>query len=321
MVEHIKSALEPLLLPFLMPFMAHERVWVVYLLSSLLVAYAVFRWLGGQRSVTAFLAYVFPKALYTHPSAKIDFIYFVLNKAAFAVFFAPFVLGTALVTQAASDALTVVLGAPGAGLGNPAWLVLPYAILVMLGIDFGLFLSHYLQHRIPLLWEFHKVHHSAEVLTPITVYRMHPVDDLLAGSLAALFSGMVHGVFVHIGGGTVDYWTVQGLNIGFFIFYMTGYHLRHSHIWLSYAPGWSHILISPAQHQIHHSSEERHFDRNMGFIFAFWDWLAGTLYVPKAKETFPLGLSGGEHREFDSVAKLYFLPFVKIARKWRKLPI
>ena len=34
--------------------------------------------------------------------------------------------------------------------------------------DFAATWAHYLQHRVPILWELHKVHHSAEVMTPIT---------------------------------------------------------------------------------------------------------------------------------------------------------
>jgi sterol desaturase/sphingolipid hydroxylase (fatty acid hydroxylase superfamily) len=76
--------------------------------------------------------------------------------------------------------------------------------------------------------------------------------------------------------------------------------------------------VSPAQHQIHHSSQPRHFDKNIGFIFAFWDWAAGTLYVPRHKEDFALGLHGGEHRAFNSVWKLYLLPFKNAAALLRR---
>ena len=37
------------------------------------------------------------------------------------------------------------------------------------------FNHHWLSHKVPLLWEFHKVHHNAEVLTPLTNFRLHPV--------------------------------------------------------------------------------------------------------------------------------------------------
>jgi hypothetical protein len=46
-------------------------------------------------------------------------------------------------------------------------------------------------------------------------------------------------------------------------------------------------------------------------MFAFWDWMAGTLYVPRGREEFPMGLQNGEHEEYHSVARLYFLPVRK----------
>jgi sterol desaturase/sphingolipid hydroxylase (fatty acid hydroxylase superfamily) len=73
----------------------------------------------------------------------------------------------------------------------------------------------------------------------------------------------------------------------------------------------SHILSSPAQHQIHHGSEPRHFDKNFGLMFSLWDWIAGTLYVPRAVEQVRFGLSGREHEEYNSLWRLYSLPFVK----------
>jgi hypothetical protein len=55
----------------------------------------------------------------------------------------------------------------------------------------------------------------------------------------------------------------------------------------------------------------------MGFIFAIWDWMFGTLWVPaREKEEFRLGL-GGEEREFSSMARLYLLPFVKSGARIR----
>ena len=112
--------------------------------------------------------------------------------------------------------------------------------------------------------------------------------------------------------------TVNGMNLVLFLFYFAGYNLRHSHIPLYYPDRLSRILISPAQHQVHHSNAPRHFDRNMGFMFAIWDRMAGTLYVPRRDEVLEFGLARGEEREFDSLARLYFLPVWKLYRLARR---
>jgi sterol desaturase/sphingolipid hydroxylase (fatty acid hydroxylase superfamily) len=50
----------------------------------------------------------------------------------------------------------------------------------------------------------------------------------------------------------------------------------------------------------------------MGFIFAFWDAVGGTLYVPKAKEELTYGLYGGASGEFASVSALFVRPFLNL---------
>jgi sterol desaturase/sphingolipid hydroxylase (fatty acid hydroxylase superfamily) len=191
---------------------------------------------------------------------------------------------------------------------SPASLLLQ-TVLSALAMDLGLFLAHKLLHEVPFLWHFHKVHHSAEVLTPVTAYRIHPVDDLLSMGLSGALGGIVTGVFQFLQPGNPGAIVLLGLHAGVFLYYLAGFNLRHSHVWLGYGWRLSHVLVSPAQHQIHHSKAERHFGKNLGFIFAFWDGLAGTLYVPREREDLEFGLASGENSNYSSVRRLYFLPF------------
>jgi len=84
---------------------------------------------------------------------------------------------------------------------------------------------------------------------------------------------------------------IGGVNAVYVVFNILGANLRHSHIWLDYGPIVDRLLISPAQHQIHHSRAPEHRDRNLGEIFAVWDWMFGTLYVPRQREQLEFGLS------------------------------
>ena len=101
--------------------------------------------------------------------------------------------------------------------------------------------------------------------------------------------------------------------MGLFLFYFLGYNLRHSEVWLAYPRWLSWLLVSPAQHQIHRSSASIHFDRNLGFVFSFWDRMARTLYVPVERESLDFGLGKGQDDEYDGVVALYLLPFRKVA--------
>lgn len=212
-----------------------------------------------------------------------------------------------------------MLGPIDSNIGNTsAALTLVFTACTLIAFDFGIFSAHYLQHKVPVLWQFHKVHHSAQVLTPVTLYRMHPIDDLLNGATTVASVGVTQGLFTVITGTTVGQFEFFQVNAFLFVYYFVGYNLRHTHIWLNYPRSLLTLLISPAQHQIHHSSSSVHFDRNFEFVFSFWDRLAGTLYIPDEQEQLTFGLTEDEDKEFDGVLALYFLPFKKAAALfWR----
>ncbi len=314
-MEQLSNLLDRIAAPFLIPFSPDQRIYVLYLVTALALAYLVYaaaRDRGDAEAQGGFWRQAFAKRIYAHRSAWTDYKFFLVNKLAYPLLFAPLVLGAAAAAKWSGALLAALWGPEGPGFeSGPASLAV-MTVSLLIALDFGVFITHYLQHKIPALWEFHKVHHSAEVLTPITVYRMHPVDTLFTTSVTGALTGALHGVFAYLFAEVPGVVAVFGLNVGVFAFYLLGYNLRHSHVWLPYPEGLSHLLISPAQHQIHHSDAPRHFDKNLGFIFAFWDWIAGTLYIPRAKEALTFGLHQGEHRAYDGVVSLYLLPFRRL---------
>ena len=74
-----------------------------------------------------------------------------------------------------------------------------------------------------------------------------------------------------------------------------GSNLRHSHISISYGKIVEKILISPAQHQIHHSVEKKHHDKNFGVTFAIWDYFFNTLVYSQSNQKIKYGLSDEEN--------------------------
>lgn len=307
------------LAPFLFPVLPQTRFFGLYLLTAVLIAYLVYRQTAepaGRRP--RFFDFLLPKDVYLHRSALVDYRFFFVNHISFVFLVAPMLLSAPFVARIVNGALESALGAsPQWGAGGIVAMIV-YTVAIALAFDFGIFIVHTAMHRVPALWEFHKVHHSAEVLTPVTVYRVHPVEDFLYGAATGALTGSTHGVFDYAAGETISTATVLNVDAALFAFYLLGYNLRHSHIWFGY-PGWlSHILVSPAQHQIHHSTHQRHLDTNMGFMFAIWDWVFGTLYVPKERETLALGLGDpAAARDYDGVIALYLTPFRNLARRWR----
>jgi sterol desaturase/sphingolipid hydroxylase (fatty acid hydroxylase superfamily) len=297
--------------PLFMPLHPGERVYWLYLVSGLALAGFIYALRAGKlASLRGLLRYCLPRAVLLHRSALLDYRYFVVNRIVFGLLLLPALpaaaLGAAAVTRGALDFLF-----PGLRLacGGTEMLLLQTA-LSALALDFGLFFAHRLLHEVPMLWEFHKIHHSAEVLTPVTAYRMHPVDDLLSMALSGAFGGVVSGAFQFLDPGNPGPLTVLGLQAAIFVYYLAGFSLRHSHVWLDY-PGWlGRILISPAQHQIHHSKAPEHAGKNLGFIFSFWDAACGTLWRPARQERLAFGLSG-EAAAYTSIRRLYAVPFLR----------
>ena len=66
-----------------------------------------------------------------------------------------------------------------------------YTLVLFVAWDLSRFALHWALHRFETLWQFHQVHHSAEVLTPFTLYRSHPVESLLYGLRGVVVTGVV----------------------------------------------------------------------------------------------------------------------------------
>jgi sterol desaturase/sphingolipid hydroxylase (fatty acid hydroxylase superfamily) len=252
---------------------------------------------------------LFPRRIFLHPSAKLDYKYYVIAAIMRVGILGSMVVSSAAVAGLVMFALEKLLG-PATPVAAPLYVVLPIVTVTQVVMfDLGYWISHRLMHEIPLLWEFHKPHHAAEVLTPATSARSHPVDDLFQMNFTAGTLGLGFGVLTYIFGDAQPVRLLE-TNIIFFVYFATIFHLRHSHIWLPIRGWLGYIIQSPAHHHIHHSDDPRHYGKNLGFSLSIWDWAFGTLYVPNKREEMQFGL-GNESKEFASVTDLLLRPFSK----------
>jgi len=153
-------------------------------------------------------------------------------------------------------------------------------LILFLAYEIGYYVDHYLKHRVSVLWELHKLHHTADVLTPLTNFRNHPIDNLVFGYMLAFFIGGASGVLDWVFAQKTAIFSVDGKNLIFIFFLWTIGHLQHSEFWIPFRGLWGYLILSPAHHQIHHSQDPEHFNRNLGSVLAIWDWLFGTLEIP-----------------------------------------
>ena len=159
-------------------------------------------------------------------------------------------------------------------------LALVYSAVLFVAWDLSRFLLHLAMHRVPQLWAFHQVHHSAEFLTPLTFHRIHPVESLLYQLRGGLVTGVVTMAFFWAFRGRAQPLELLGVPAAGFLLNLLSGNLRHSGVWLRYPRALERWLLSPAAHQLHHSAEPAHYDCNLGTWLALWDRLAGTHQLP-----------------------------------------
>lgn len=258
-----------------------------YMLVTIFIGWIVYR-LGrghGDRS-RGFWHWLTPRDIYRHKSTRVDIELFTLSRLmVFLGFFGPVTLTTGM-------ALAVARLTGGGPTAPPALSPLALAFLLWLVSDFAIYWMHRAHHQIRLIWPLHAVHHSAEVLTPITAFRQHPLAIVNATLVSTLLIGTAQGLLI----GALDPGAlvaeVAGVNAFAVGSRLALANFHHSHIWISYGPVLERIFISPAQHQIHHSVDPAHHNRNFGQTLALWDWLFGTLYIIRGHENLRFGLEG-----------------------------
>ncbi len=257
---------------------------------------------------------------YIHPSARVDYAFYFVNGVVYPLLFVPWLLDDGALRQAVTDEITGLFGARPSGGRTGTFTLLVLSAAIFLAFDFGRFVGHYLQHKVPVLWELHKVHHSARSLNPMTTFRLHPVDLAVMATFTSLSVAAMAGLILHLFPGDESLWGELSLRVALalFVFDLTGSTLRHTSVWLSYGPLLGRLLISPAQHQIHHSADPRHFGKNMGFVLAIWDWMAGTLHLTGAREELTYGAGDGDDDAYRGVLRLYGIPFVRLFQRIKR---
>ena len=255
--------------------------------------YAAQRVRRGRRvRVRTLLHALFPKRILHHRSNQADIGYLIFNVFVFGVVFGWAVLSYQAVSNGIMNTLAVLFGTPPQI--APEWLARGVITLMLfLAYEFGYWFNHWLSHKVPLLWEFHKVHHSAEVLTPLTNFRVHPVYAFMFANILAFAAAVASGLGHYAFGDTTYQYALADTNIILVLFIHAYVHLQHSHVWISFTGWLGRLLVSPAHHQVHHSADPKHFNKNFGSCLALWDWMFGTLYVPgKARERLTFGVPG-----------------------------
>ncbi len=257
------------------------------LLTALAIGVGYLLWRRGPGRRIVRLA-VLRRALFPHtwwagPSARADIGFFLFNTMAAGAMFGWAIVSFATIRTATNALLTHAFGPPAPAALPQHLAPLIATLALFLAYEFGYWVDHYIKHHVPFLWEFHKVHHTAQTLSPVTVYRMHPIDSVVFYNILALTTGATYATLHYAWGDAAAPFAISGTNIVLLAFGYVVIHLQHTHIWLPIRGIWGRILLSPAHHQIHHSDNPTHFGTNLGSCLSVFDTMFGTLSLPPAK--------------------------------------
>lgn len=170
--------------------------------------------------------------------------------------------------------------------------------LVMFVIaDFIQWNVHRMLHRVPWMWEFHKLHHSVKEMGFAAHLRFHWMETIIYKTIQYIPLAM-------IGFGIDDFFLVH-------IFTISIGHLNHANLNVTYGP-LRYIFNNPAMHIWHHAKNlpEGSHGVNYGISLSLWDYLFKTHYIPEDGRDVELGFHADENYP-TSFWKQITYPFVK----------
>ena len=155
---------------------------------------------------------------------------------------------------------------------------LPLQVIeIMFFTDLVQYWLHRAFHRVPALWRFHSVHHSAKSMDWIAGARMHFLEVIVLRGVTAIpmftlgFEGAAIQVYLLI----VYFYSA-------FIHANIGWNLE------AVAP----VMVTPRFHHWHHGEEKEAIDVNFSIHFPLFDRLFGTYHMPKGRWPRAYGIGG-----------------------------
>ncbi|MFY0604971.1 MAG: sterol desaturase family protein [Flavobacteriaceae bacterium] len=156
----------------------------------------------------------------------------------------------------------------------PKWLQL---VIFFIVLDFVQWFTHVLLHRFPVLWQFHKVHHSVKEMGFAAHLRYHWMENILYKPLKTI-GVMILGGFEPEQAYIVHF---TAITIG---------HFNHANIKITWGL-LKYLFNNPVMHLYHHAYTlpKGKFGVNFGISLSIWDYLFKTNYIPEDSGTIELG--------------------------------
>jgi sterol desaturase/sphingolipid hydroxylase (fatty acid hydroxylase superfamily) len=188
-------------------------------------------------------------------------------------------------------------------------LAIPSWAQIMLGfllLDLSFYYWHVLNHKIPLLWRFHNVHHIDPDLDVSTAFRFHFGE--------VLFSTLFRVAQVSLIGMSLTTFVVYEL-----VFQAnTLFHHSNVRLPIRLERLLNAILVTPRMHGIHHSQVRSETNSNYGVVFCWWDKLHRTIGLNIPQSRIEIGIAGYSLPHDNRLWHALTLPFHKQRDYWSK---
>jgi sterol desaturase/sphingolipid hydroxylase (fatty acid hydroxylase superfamily) len=186
---------------------------------------------------------------------------------------------------------------------GPGWAQFLVGIVLL---DLSFYYWHVLNHKIPLLWRFHNVHHIDPDLDVSTGFRFHFGEVLMSTAFRVAQVTLIGPSFVMF----AAYELVFQAN--------TLFHHSNLRLPIRVERLLNAVLVTPRMHGVHHSQVRRETDSNFGVVFRWWDALHRTLRLNIPQSTIEIGVAGYSRPEDNRLWNALAMPFRPQRDYWRK---
>lgn len=181
----------------------------------------------------------------------------------------------------------------------PAW---SKFIVTVIFMDFMLYVWHLLNHKMPFLWRFHRVHHCDINMDVSSATRFH-LGELLISAIIKI------SIIFFLGAPPAAVFIFESVLV-----LCAQFHHSSIKVPLWFENIFWIFFVPPSMHRIHHSVIIRERDTNYGTIFSIWDRLLGTLLFDVDQEKIRIGVGAYQDPDKLNFHQLLLMPFTKAVK-------
>lgn len=203
---------------------------------------------------------------------------------------------------------------------HPSWGLIPWLstlgivapnVLILLGfllIDLSFYYWHVANHRFPIFWRFHNVHHMDRCLDVSTGFRFH-FGEVILSALFRFAQIIVIGMSLKL------YLVYEAVFQAATLFHHSNWRLP---LWLDRALNL--IIVTPRMHSLHHSNQRSHTDSNFSVILSWWDRLHRSFNYKDNMADLTMGVPGYALPADEELGSILMAPFRRQKPYWKQPP-